>query len=197
MNAGMDALSHAIGACCTHQATPITDSLAIASIGMIIRNLANCVLTNDLEAKNRQLIASVMANIACGNARLDLIHALSQPLAGYHMAHGLANGILIPYVMEFNLPVCEDKFAQMAIVMEEDTQGLTMSDLARKAIGRIKRLFAEVGFPSKLPADMIDRKDIPNLVKQAMGREAARFNKRRSSERDLIEIYHKALEGWK
>jgi len=98
MNAGMDALSHAVGACSTNRATTITDSLAIASFAAIMKNLATSVLTNDLEAKNQQLIASSMANIACGNAKLDLIHALSHPLSSYHMAHGLANGILIPYV---------------------------------------------------------------------------------------------------
>jgi alcohol dehydrogenase class IV len=196
VNAGMDALSHAIGACCTNYATPITDSLAIASIAMIMKNLAPSILTSDLEAKNQQLIASVMGNIACGSAKLDLIHALSHPLGSYHMAHGLANGILIPYVMEFNLPVCEEKFAQMAIAMGEKSQGLTIKDLARKAIDRIKGLFSEVGFPVKIPADMVDKKDIPHMVKQAMTRPMTKFNRRKCNEKDLAEIYEKAFEGW-
>jgi alcohol dehydrogenase len=196
VNAGMDALSHAIGACCTNYATAITDSLAIASIAMIMKNLAPSVLTNDLETKNQQLIASAMANIACGSAKLDLIHALSQPLGSYHMAHGLANGILIPYVMEFNLAVCEEKFAQMAIAMGEKSQGLTIKALARKAIERIKGLFIEVGFPSKIPADMVDPKEIPHMVQQAMTRPMTKFNRRKCNEKDLIEIYQKAFEGW-
>jgi alcohol dehydrogenase class IV len=196
VNAGMDALSHAIGACCTSYATPITDSLAIASIAMIMKNLAPSILTADLEAKNQQLIASAMANIACGSAKLDLIHALSHPLGSYHMAHGLANGILIPYVMEFNLPVCEEKFAQMAVSMGEKSQGLTIKDLARKAIDRIKGLFSEVGFPVKIPADVVGEKDIPHMVKQAMTRPMAKFNRRKCDERDLFEIYQKAFEGW-
>jgi alcohol dehydrogenase class IV len=196
MNAGMDALSHAIGACCTTQATPITDSLAIASVVMITKYLASSVLTNDLEAKNFQLIASTMANIACGNAQIDLIHVLSHPLSRYHMAHGLVCGILIPYVMEFNLPVCEDKFAEIAIALGEPSHGLKRNELAQKAIKRIKELYIKIGFPNKLPADIVDRKHIPELARQAMGRWTAKFNKRKFEERDLVEIYHKALVGW-
>jgi alcohol dehydrogenase len=196
MNAGMDALSHAVGACSTNLATPVTDAIAMSSISIMMKNLAASVLTNDLEAKNRQLIASTMANIACGNAKLDLIHALSQPLGRYHMAHGLANGILIPYVMEFNLPVCEDKYAQMALVMGEPAEGMRMHDLARTAIERIKELFREVGYPRKLPGDIVDKKDIPDLAKQAMTRAMVKFNKRKCDEKQLIDILHRALEGW-
>lgn len=196
MNAGMDALSHAVGACCTNQATPITDALAIASIAMMVKHLAPAILTGDLEAKNQQLLASAMANIACGSARLDLIHALSHPLGSRHMPHGLANGILIPYVMEFNLPVCADKFAQMAIAMGENAPGMTVEDLAGSAIERIKELFITTGFPTKIPADLVDEKDIPEMVKQAMTRPMVKFNRRKATEKELTAIYYRALEGW-
>ena len=111
-----------------------------------------------------------MAMIACGSAKLDLIHAMSQPLGRYHMAHGLANGILIPYVMEYNLAACKDKFAQMAIAIGEGSHRMSMSELAERAIERIKSLFIEAGFPTKLPADVVDKKDIPTLAKIASGK---------------------------
>jgi alcohol dehydrogenase class IV len=196
INAAMDALSHAVGTCCTNDATPVTDSLAMASIAIMMEHLVPSVLTRDLNAKNKQLIASVMANMACGNAKLDLIHALSHPLGSFHMAHGLANGILIPYVMEFNLPVCQDKFVQMALAMGEGIQGLSMTQLAQKAIDRVKRLFIDAGFPRKIPSDIVDRKEIPNLVKQAMTRPMVKFNRRKSTEKDLAGIYERAFEGW-
>jgi alcohol dehydrogenase class IV len=162
----------------------------------MMKHLVSSVLTRDLEAKNQQLIASVMANMACGNAKLDLIHALSHPLGSYHMPHGLANGILIPYVMEFNLPVCQDKFSQMAMAMGEGIQELSPTQLAQRAIDRVKRLFIDAGFPRKIPSDVVDRKEIPNLVKQAMTRPMVKFNKRKSTEKELTEIYEKAFEGW-
>ncbi len=98
--------------------------------------------------------------------------------------------------MEFNLPVCEEKFAQMAIAMGEKSQGSTIKDLARKAIERIKGLFIELGFPRQIPADGVDKKDIPLMVKQAMTRPMTKFNRRKCDERDLVEIYQKAFEGW-
>jgi alcohol dehydrogenase class IV len=196
VNAGMDALSHAVGACCTNEATLITDSLAITSTVMILKNLARSVLTNDLTAKDEQLVASAMANIACGSAKLDLTHALSHPLGSFHMPHGLANGILMPYVMEFNLPVCEEKFAKIAIAAGENPSGMTKAQLARKAIAIIKDLYIEVGFPRKLPSDVVNREKIPEMVNQAMTRPMIKVNKRRCSEKDLAEIYSKAFAGW-
>lgn len=196
MNAAMDALSHAVGACSTNLATPITDSLAITSIAMMVKNMAPAILTSDLEAKNQQLLASVMANIACGNAKLDLIHALSHPLGSRHMPHGLANGILIPYVMEFNLPVCTEKFAQMAIAMGEAAPGMTLEDLAGHAIERIKELYIMTGYPIKIPTDIVTEKDIPDMVKQAMTRPMVKFNKRKCSEKEMAAIYRRAFEGW-
>ena len=196
MNAGMDALSHAVGACCSNLGTPITDSLAIASIAIMVKNLAPAILTGDLEAKNQQLLASAMANIACGSARLDLIHALSHPLGSRHMPHGLANGILIPYVMEFNLPVCADKFAQMAIAMGETAPGMTLEDLAGSAIERIKELFIATGFPTKIPSDLVSEEDIPDMVQQAMTRPMIKFNRRKCTEKELTAIYQRALAGW-
>ncbi len=196
MNAGMDALSHAVGACSTIMATPITDALAVNAIAMMIKNLASAILTGDLEAKNQQLLASVMANIACGNARLDLIHALSHPLASRHMPHGLANGILVPFVMEYNLPVCADTFAKISIALGEAQPGLTTDDLAERAIELVKELFARTGFPRKIPGDVATEKDIPDMVKQAMTRPMIKLNKRRCSERDLAELYKRALAGW-
>ncbi len=196
MNAGMDALSHAIGALSTTQSTPLTDALAITAAAMIVKYLAPAILTNDLEAKNQQLLASAMANIACGNAKLDLIHALSQPLGSHHMAHGLANGILMPYVMEFNLPVCADKYAQIAIAMGEAAPGMTTTDLAGNAIERIKELFILTGYPTKIPAEFATEKDIPDMVKQALTRPQAKFNKRKCSEKELAAIYRQAITGW-
>ena len=137
-----------------------------------------------------------MANIACGNARLDLIHALAHPLCGHHMPHGLANGILIPYVMEFNMSVCADKFAQMAIAMGESAQGMTTIDLAGSAIEHIKELFILTGYPSKIPSDLVTEKDIPDMVNQAMMRPQCKFNKRKCGAKDLTAIYRRELEGW-
>jgi len=149
VNAGLDALSHAMEACWTILSTPLTDHIALGAISLIMENLAPMVLTGELEAKNKQMLASAMANIACGNARLGIVHIMSQPLGAYHLGHGYANGILLPYGMEFNLPACGGKLAAMAIVMGEERSKYTQAELAEKAIWRVKDLYLKLGFPKK------------------------------------------------
>ena len=196
VNAGLDALTHAMEACWTIFSTPLTDCIALESIGLIMANLAPMVLSGDLEAKNKQLLASTMANIACGNAKLGLVHALSQPLGAFHLAHGYANGILLPYVMEFNLPVCEAKFASMAIAMGEDRSKYGQGELAKLAIRRVKCLYVALGFPRKIDEKEVEPKEIPKMVKQAMTRVQWRVNIRRSTEKDIALLYKKAFQGW-
>lgn len=196
VNAGLDALTHAMEACWTTLATPLTDCIALESIRLIHKNLAAMVLSGNLEAKNMQLLASTMANIACGNAKLGLVHALSQPLGVYHLAHGYANGIMLPFVMEFNLSVCKEKFADMAIAMGEDRLTYNTEELAEQAIILVKKLYLELGFPNKLDIKEVSPKEIPEMVKRAKTRPQWKVNVRRSSDKDLVGIYEKAFQGW-
>jgi len=196
VNAGLDALTHAIEACWTTFSTPLTDCIAIDAVRLIINNLAPMVFSKDLEAKNMQLLASTMANIACGNARLGLVHALSQPLGAYHLPHGYANGIMLPFVMEFNLPVCKQKLASMAVAIGAAKSSDSPDELAEKAIERVKKLYLELGFPNKLDENEVDPKKIPEMVKRAMTRPQWKFNIRRSTEKDLTLLYEKAFQGW-
>jgi alcohol dehydrogenase class IV len=198
VNAGLDALTHAIEACWTNFSTPFTDCIALGAINLIMENLVPMVLTGNLEAKNKQLLASTMANIACGNAKLGLVHALSQPLGKYHLPHGYANGILLPYVMEYNLPACEDRLALMAISMGEDRAVYTQDEMAQRAIWRVKKLYVSLGFPKKFDEEEINPKEIPDLVKIVMNMAYPmwRFNIRKSTEEDLILLYNNAFKGW-
>jgi len=112
--AGMDALAHALDSLWSINATQISDSLAVASAATILQTLPKAAFTSDLNAKQTMLEASSIANIALGVSLPGLAHVLSQPLGRYHMAHGLATGIMLPYVMEFNLPVAAHKVAPIA-----------------------------------------------------------------------------------
>ncbi len=196
VNAGLDALTHAMEACWTTLATPLTDCIALESIRLIHKSLAPMVLSGNLEAKNMQLLASTMANIACGNAKLGLVHALSQPLGVYHLAHGYANGIMLPFVMEFNLPVCREKFAAMAVTMGADRLTASPEELAEQAIIMVKKLYLELGFPNKLDQKEVDPQEIPEMVKRAKTRPQWKLNIRRSTDKDLAGIYERAFQGW-
>lgn len=194
---GLDALGHAVEATCTGQANFMTDCMAYEAIRIIMENLAPAALTDNLEAKRDQLMASSMANIACGNAKLGLGHAVSSALGTYHVAHGLAVGVLIPYVMEFNLPACEKETAKMAMVIGVAHEDMTQSEMAHAGVEAVKDLYDTLEFPDRLTEDMVPRAKIPDMVKNAMGRPQHKFNLRKSSAEDLTKLFQSAYEGWR
>ena len=101
---GMDALTHAIEAFTSSIAQPATDALALSAIKLILKHLPVAVGRGDnIMARDGMLQASLLAGIAFNNAFLGLAHAIASPLGGhFHVPHGLANAVMLPYVMEYN-----------------------------------------------------------------------------------------------
>jgi alcohol dehydrogenase class IV len=209
---GIDALTHAIEAYLTTLTTPITDALALSAIHEIFNNLRTAASTDDLEAKEACLIGSTMANMACGNARLGLIHAMTNPMEGrFNISHGEAVGILLPYVMEFNLPASHDRFAILAKTMGRTETQRSMRDLSAQAIVAVKELFVDLNFPRKYSDSIIDPKAIPEMAKMMMGGMYGQCdpnkeyplttivpsaNIRKSTIKDVLKLYQRAFEGW-
>ncbi len=193
-------------------ATPITDALALAAIDLIFHNLRPGATSDDLDAKEACLIGSFMANMACGNARLGLPHAMTIPMEGmFKIPHGIAVGTLTPYVMEFNLPSSYQRFAMLAKHLGISDIGKSVEDLARLAITAVKQLFVDLRFPRKYSDSQIDRKAIPQMAKMLMGGMYDVYdpnkeypmnaivpsaNIRKATMKELIELYEKAFEGW-
>lgn len=194
---GMDALVHAIEATCTNLATPLTDAIAYEAIRLMMGNMVKAAYSDDLEAKSNQLFASTMANIACGNSKLGLVHAMSNPLGRYHLAHGLANGILLPYVMKFNMSVCADKYARLAEVIGVVKPDMTTLEKAQAAAEHIKELLNIVDFPDRLPEDIVPKAEIPAMTAIVMGRSQMKFNLRKPKEPDIALLYEQAFAGWR
>jgi alcohol dehydrogenase len=209
---GVDALGHAVEGYLTTLTTPITDALALQAVSMLCQNLRMAATSDDLDAKEACLIASTMANMAGGNARLGLVHLMNNPLEGmFKIPHGIAVGILLPPVMEFNLPASYERFASLAKAMGENEAGRSMEDLAPRAITALKRLLVDLDFPRKYPDSEIDRKAIPQMAAMAMGGQytlsdpgrgyamsapVPSANIRKATMGDLIKLYEKAFEGW-
>src|ERR1019366_9585097 len=183
---------HAVESLWTNLGTPLTDAIALRSIQMMFRSLAPAAFTDDMAAKSEQLLASTMANVACGNAKLGLVHAFSFPFGNLHVPHGLACGLMLPFVMEFNLPSCKPKLAQMAVAIgERPDQG--ENALAYAALERVKQLYQEVNFPNKVTEKEIPRSKLDQVVKEAASASQMRFNIRQASEKDLAGIMERAF----
>lgn len=113
---GIDALTHAIEALCSSEAEPISDAFASYAINLTINWLPKCVENgDDIVARGQQLIASTLAGVAFSNAQLGVTHALAHSVgAKFGIPHGVANSILLPHCMRFNLEACEQVFIEIA-----------------------------------------------------------------------------------
>jgi alcohol dehydrogenase len=113
---GMDALTHAIECYVSKDSQPASDALALRAIRMINENLLRaCAHPDDLHARGAMLVASCLAGIAFTHAMVGMVHGIAHALGGvYHIPHGLANALVLPEVMEYNLPACPDRYADIA-----------------------------------------------------------------------------------
>ncbi|MBI5249422.1 MAG: iron-containing alcohol dehydrogenase [Desulfomonile tiedjei] len=167
---GMDAMTHAVESVSSRSSTIFTEALALTAVRLIGDNLRRAVFHgDDIEARENMLMGSLFAGLALADAGVGAAHALAYPLGGYYrVPHGLANAILIPYVMEFNLPAAEREFAMIARAMGEPVDGLPVRRAADAAVDAIRTLCEDIGIPSSLSEIGILVDDIPKLVEGAL-----------------------------
>jgi alcohol dehydrogenase len=194
---GMDAFTHALEGYVGRFNSPLTDGMAVAAMQVIAANLKLAYdEPGDLMARENMLYAQIAAGLAFENAGVGNVHAMAHQLGGlYDMPHGLSNAILLPYVMEYNLPACERKFATVAAILGEDTAGLSDKQAAARAVGAVLRLNREVGIPSSLAGTPADRTDIPTLVNQALKDLGAGTNPITSTEEEMTRLWTCAFDG--
>ena len=192
---GVDALCHAIESYTSITASPMSELVSLEAIGMISSSLRTCVHNgSDLEARGQMLLGSMYAGLGLANAGVTAVHSLSYPLGGmYGIPHGLANTLLLPAVMNFNLPAALEKFAVIAEVMGESTADLSLNDAAGMAVAAVEDLIDDCCIFDSLETQNIEEKDFPKLAKAAMtvARPLAN-NPRKVTEEDAIEIYNDA-----
>ena len=167
---GMDALSHAVEAYTSQNASPMTDLYALEAIRLIGTHLRTAVANgSDLAARDGMAKASMYAGIAIGNAGTNIVHALAYPLQGQHrVTHGVANSLLLPYGMEFNALSNLTKFAAVAEALGEPIAGLSPRAAAAKSAEACRLLSLDVGIPQTLREVGIKAEHIADLVEGAM-----------------------------
>jgi len=194
-NTGMDALSHAVEAYVSLAATPLTDIHALSAIELIGKNLRNSVACNsNIEAKRHMAMASLKAGLAFSNAILGAVHAMAHPLGGdLDLPHGEANAILLPYVMEYNLPACLNRYSNIAVSLGANINGLSSRSAALKAIQEVRQLSTDIGIPEKLSNMGLKRDIIPYLSECAVKDACLITNPRKACVEDIANIYSKAF----
>lgn len=191
---GVDALTHNIEAYLAKGYHPMCDAIALAGTRLAVQNLPKVVRRgNDIEARTNMMMASIMGAVAFQKG-LGVTHSLAHPLSsigGLH--HGTTNGVLLPYVLEFNRSVSEERLRDIAVAMGLDVARQSAAEAAEAAIGRIRELLHEVGIPDRLSALGIKREMIPAMSQKAMEDACHLLNPRPCVEADMVALYERAL----
>lgn len=191
---GIDALTHGIERYVNRGAVPHTDAVALHCVRYVSRFLRRAVMDGgDMEARQNVLAGSLMGGMArtgSGNAHA-IAHSLS---AHYGIHHGLANALVLPAVMQFNLPARLEKYADIAEAMGEKTDLLSVAEAADRAVVAVQRLAADVGIPAGLKAVGVPEADLPGLAAAVVADNAKLIasNPRKASTEDILRILRAA-----
>ncbi len=192
---GMDALSHCIEAYTNKFAHPAVDTYALKGIELIANNLHKaCVDGHDLEARAAMSLGSMYGGLCLGPVNTSAVHALSYGLGGkFHVPHGLANAILMPEVLRFNLSADPKRHAEVARALGVKLQG-TDEEIAEAGIEKIIEISKACGIPQHLSYIGITENILSELADIAMNvTRLLKNNPREVSKEDAIEIYKKLL----
>lgn len=202
---GVDVLTHAIEAFVSKGHTDFSDAMAEKAIKLVCDNLYTVYLKpDDYAARQAMHNASCMAGVAFSNAGLGLNHAMAHALgAVFHIPHGRANGILLPYVMMFNagcttkLTPAAKRYAQIASFLDLDTQALRPAALS--VIRSIRVLIDKIKIPTSIGAAGIDKYEfetnLERLADAAMEDACRVSNPTDSCREDIVRIYRGAFCG--
>lgn len=183
---GMDALTHAIEGLLTKGANDLSDMFHLYAIELIGKNLKNAV-NGDKEALEKMALAQYVAGMGFSNVGLGLVHGMAHPLGGiFDIAHGVANALLLPYVLEYNEPICGEKYKIIAKLMGGKAD-------AKEAVQLIKKLSSDVHIPQKLRDINIKESDLERLSIDAFNDVCTGGNPRETSQKEILEIYKKAF----
>lgn len=165
----VDALTHGVEAYFSSIGSPITDALALGAVRLQYGSLRASINSDDERARENNLVASCMANIACGNARLGHGHALSLPLEGHlDMPHPIGVGVLLPHVIAYNLAVLPDKVKPLAEALEVDTGGLNRAEMIAASTDAIRSLYDDISFPERFTAEQLPADRVREMAQRAV-----------------------------
>ena len=194
---GIDALTHAVEAFVSVQAHSVSDDYARAAIRRIDRSLTKAWANgDDVEARTDMMIGQLQAGQAFTNASVALVHGMARPLgARLHLPHGLANGLLLPYVMEFSVPGAPEKYAEFARLVEAAPDDAADRTAARAAPDAVMRLCDDLRLTSYLGefGDVPDREAyldvVPDMAQDAIDSGSPANNPRKPTREELEDLF--------
>lgn len=210
-DSGIDALTHAIeGYCAVDNATyplppgetsvyqgknPFADMFAEKTISLVGKFLRRAVRDgNDLEARDGMALAATLGGLAFSNAGVALVHAMEYPVgAAVHCSHGQGNGLLLPYVMRYNMPVRQEALGFVAELLGEDTVGEYEAGAAERAIKAVEDLRGDIGIPPRLRDIGVKEEMLAPFGEKAFSfKRLMRVNPRYPTQAEIEQIFRNA-----
>lgn len=191
---GVDALIHAMEAYISTKATPFSDAMAEKAMELIGANLRRFVANRqDEDAACAMMLGCNFAGIAFAWARLGNVHAMSHPVSGYlHVAHGVANSILLPTVLEYNALADHGRYKKMYNYIHQGSPCIENFQ-PQMLVDEIRKLNNELGIPARLSDVGVTADKIPAMAEDAMKSGNIPANPRQTTLKDMIALYEKAL----
>ncbi len=177
---GMDVLTHAIEAYTGRKATPVSDALALHAIRLVATYLATAYEHgDDADAREGMMMASLLAGMAFGNADVAAVHCLAEALGGrYDTPHGVANAVMLPPVMRYNIVTAPERHADVATALGIDTRDLTADVAADRAVDAVAALAHHLEIPQLSELDRVTAADFAALALTAVANSSTPSNAR-------------------
>ena len=195
---GIDALTHAVEAYISKNASPVSDALALQAIRLISNAIRTAVANGkDQQARTDMSYGSYLAGLAFFNAGVAGVHALAYPLGGqFHIAHGDSNAVLLPYVMGYIRQSCEKRMKDIYDAMGFSSANLSQEEASYKCVAELERLVQDVNIPSTLTGFNIPEDALENLTNDAVKQKRILARSPMPLEKDdIYAIYKAAFDG--
>ncbi len=193
---GMDALTHAIESYTNQNVQPFADAFDIHAIRLIGTYLRPAVANGNREAMAHMAVAATMAGMGFSQNRLGIVHAISHPVTSYvGTPHGVANAILLPYVMEYNAIGAGQRMAEIGRALSGDNPQMIWNASPQMGIQAVRILSRDVGIPETLGAVGVTEEHIAAIAADAMKSGNIAINPRRVSLQDIERIIRNAING--
>ena len=181
---GLDVLTHAIEAYTSKNNEPLSDALCLHAIRLVGENLRRAVGNGgDIEARSRMAVASAMAGMGFAQAGLGSVHGLAHAIgAAFHVPHGVANALMLPYVMEESIIADMPRFRDIAIALGENIADLSLREAALASVDAVAALNSDLGIPAFLSEVGVGEEHFPSIIEKGM-----RFRLRPRGPREFME----------
>ena len=191
---GMDAITHAVESYISNMATPLTKYNSIQGLKIFYENLPKVVEDgNNMEARENMMMGCVITGFGFSNANLGLVHGIAHTLsAHFHLAHGMANAVVLPYVMAYNAPSCPDEMIELAKAIDLPMTGDKDKDmyaLSDALLAMTKKLGIKT-----LSEQGIKKEDFDMLADDVLKEPVLNFNPKQGvTKEDVLELLKKAF----